>query len=85
MNTTVDFETAKQLQGAGFDWEAWQANPTALEIIEQMPEETTIQKNGDTWNCWFKVSHFHSDFRGDTCPHIAAAKAYIAWKNGLIE
>ncbi len=134
METTVDFQTAKELRDAGFPqpepkvgqfWQSpswdrrailcrrietgeipmlaplscieWSHNfnatgpfgsvsvflPTALEIIEQMPNGTHIKKNPDgLWYVWFELPGFQRDFRHDTCPHKAAAMAYIAWKKG---
>lgn len=144
MNTTVDFETARQLRDAGFPQveseptfgqvffvgntpmqfqrsrrydkeecadsfvsyeflklkkspegefvlcELWEIHlpraiyaPTALEIIEQMPDITSIHKNSMTeWVVSFPLPGFQHDFRFDTCPHRAAAKAFIAWKKG---
>ena len=132
MNTTVDFETAKELRDAGFPQPGypipeqsnvvgklfysqggnkflgcWQEEnesivlqpylhnkentgvvnvvyaPTALEIIEQMPYGTAISKNIDGfWYVNYNIARFLLDFRHDTCPHKAAAKAYIAWKKG---
>ena len=58
--------------------------PTALEIIDQMPEGTHIKKNLDgLWYVWFNLPSMQHDFRHDKCPHVAAAKAFIAWKKGL--
>ena len=58
--------------------------PTAIEIIEQMPEGTHIKKNLDgLWYVWFNLPSMQHDFRHDKCPHVAAAKAFIAWKKGL--
>ena len=142
MNTTVDFETAKELREAGFPqpepkdgqfyfnsrgiksiiisgWVSGKFDsiclldgevqsdisvgdimsgsiffaPTALEIIEQMPGEAQylIGKTSGTtlsilptgeWVCRWPITAFQNDFRQDTCPHRAAAKAFIAWKKG---
>lgn len=132
MNTTVDFETAKELSKADFKQPGypvpnqsevvgklfysksgnkflgcWQESnssivlqpylhnkentgvvnvvyaPTALDIIEQMPDITSIHKNSMTeWVVSFPLPGFQHDFRFDTCPHKAAAMAYIAWKKG---
>lgn len=58
---------------------------TALEIIEQMPVGTYLEKNANNlWYVHFGLpGFFQSDYRADECPHIAAAKAFIAWKKGL--
>jgi len=58
--------------------------PTALEIIAEMPFGTHIVKNEKDWSCWFKITEMQPDFRHDPCPHKAAAKAFLAWKKGLI-
>lgn len=97
MSTSVDFETAKELRDAGFPqpwpmdgaWECFEDKdgkmyaPTALEIIDQMPFGTYPCKNADgLWYVWFELPGYQRDFRHDACPHIAAAKAFIAWKRG---
>ena len=136
MNTTVDFETARQLREAGFPQpepgfaQTWHGPetiliggqfdnrslrvftnegqgefepgfissfytyaPTALDIIAQMPGEAQylIGKTSGTtlsilptgeWVCRWPITAFQNDFRQDHCPHLAAAKAFIAWKKG---
>lgn len=57
--------------------------PTAIEIIEQMPPGTRILFDLSVWEVWFPVAQMQEDFRYDTCPHKAAALAFIAWKKGL--
>lgn len=79
----VDFETTKQLREYGFPWSISQQNPTALQIIEQMPPGTRILFDLSVWEVWFPVAQMQEDFRYDTCPHKAAALAFIAWKKGL--
>lgn len=56
---------------------------SALEIMEQMPDETALEKVYDGWNCYFDIAMHQRDFRHDTDPHMAAALAFIAWKKGL--
>ncbi len=56
---------------------------TALQIIEQMPPGTRILFDLSVWEVWFPVAQMQEDFRYDTCPHKAAALAFIAWKKGL--
>ena len=57
--------------------------PTAIEIIEQMPPGTRILFDLSVWECWFPIAQMQEDFRYDTCPHKAAALAFIAWKKGM--
>lgn len=86
MNTNVGFEMAKELLSAGFPCGMMGGIivPTALEIIEQMPFGTYPCKNADgLWYVWFELPGYQRDFRHDACPHIAAALAFIAWKQGL--
>lgn len=96
MSTNVDYQTAKELRGAGFpqpfpmerceyfeDKDGATFAPTALEIIEQMPLSTSIVKaEFGIWKVTFPLPSFQRDFRHDACPHIAAALAFIAWKRG---
>ena len=55
----------------------------ALDILNQMPENTTIERVVGGWHCHFDMTHNYRDFRYDSCPHRAAALAFIAWKKGM--
>lgn len=57
---------------------------TSLEIIDQMPFLTTIQKiHASLWRVTFPITDNFDDFREDADPHRAAALAFVAWKKGL--
>ncbi len=57
--------------------------PNAIQIINQMPPVTTINKTKtDVWRVTFPASKVRFDFVDDECPHKAAALAFIAWKRG---
>lgn len=93
MNASVTYETARLLRDAGFPQphplESIEYNdggvflPTALHIIEQMPDRTYIQFDLQNWECWFGITFMQKDFRHHKCPHEAAALAYLAWKKGM--
>lgn len=97
MEQVVGYETAKELQSAGFPQGDGKCDecgelccdcgpvrkPNALEIIEQMPPMTSISKNYfGVWECSFVIGQYQTDYRADPCPHKAAALAFIAWKKG---
>lgn len=85
MNLTASKQRTIQLIEAGFNWAVWQQNPTALDILAQMPEGTRLAKHGAGWVCAWDLDFVGAsvDNREDECPHECAAKAFLAWKAGL--
>jgi len=91
MAYNTDRETVKELMEHGLAWGLWQQPPTGFDIVEQMPVGTKLQTlveetGGLVWECVFDIdqSGHYQDGRQDPCPHKAAAKAFLAWKKGLI-
>ena len=77
-----DRDLEKQIERLGYKGEV--TPYTALEIIDQMPYGTGIERvNAITWKVTFPITEYYPDFREDSCPHRACALAFIAWKKGL--
>lgn len=56
--------------------------PTATDILSQFPG--MLKMRDGQWQCSFTVTQFFDDCYYDDCPHEAAAKAFLAWKAGLV-
>ena len=85
--TLIDKSLLKELALAGFSGpfitHEGVSCVTAFSIIEQMTGATIGKLITGEWACCFLLPNNYTDFRQDECPHIAAAKAFIAWKKGL--